>query len=203
MKSTLQKISFKADGVSPVILHNGQLADPLCIYTQKIKEVSGRRPKTEADFEEMAELEFKGGLYTSSFNGDQRVVIPGRLLKAALAGKGGAARKEKLGMRAGVGVIPEYTYILKYEGPTDPNELWKVEGFRFRIGVRVGQATIMRTRPIFELRWSFEGYVEFNHDFCDKAQVKRWLRVAGHEVGLGEWRPGKGGIYGRFEVEIL
>ena len=183
-------------------MHNGQLSDPLYEFTRKIKEISGRRPKTESDFEEMAELEFKGGLYCASMNGDMRVVIPGRLLKAALAGKGGAARKEKMGMRAGVGIIPEHVYPLVYDGPSDTNELWEAEGFRFRIGVRVGQATVMRTRPIFELPWGFEGFVEYNPDFCDQAQVERWLRVAGHEVGLGDWRPSKGGLYGRFEVTI-
>lgn len=202
MLSELQKISFKAEGISSLILHNGLLSDPLYKFTKAIKEISGKRPKTEADYEEMARLEFLGGLYTASDNGNQRIVIPGRLLKASLAGKGGAARKEKLGQKAGVGIMTEYAYPLIYEGPEDPNELWEVEDFRFRIGVKVGTSTVMRTRPIFELPWSFKGYVEFNPDFCDRDQVERWLHVAGYEVGLGDWRPSKGGVHGRFTVEI-
>ena len=202
MLSKLETISFKADGISPLILHNGMLSDPLYSFTKAIKEVSGKRHKVEADFEEMARLEFLGGLYTYGFNGTQRVVIPGRLLKAAIAGRGGAARREKMGQKAGVGVMPAHVYKLNYEGADDPNELWEDETKRFRVGVRVGQATVMRTRPIFELPWSFEGEIEYNPDFVDRDMVERWLRVAGHEVGIGDWRPSKGGIYGRFTVRI-
>lgn len=146
----------------------------------------------------MARLEFMGSLYIN----DGVPVIPGQLLKAALAGRGSAARMEKEGKAAGVGIFCDTCYVLEYDGPKDPKALWKDERFRFRVGVRVGQATVMRTRPIFE-DWAIEGDLLFNSEFVDKDRVVHWLELAGNAVGLGDWRPSKGGPYGRFEVEIL
>jgi len=161
--------------------------------------VSSQRKKTEKDFEEMARLEFMGALYIN----DGVPVIPGRLLKAALAGRGSAARMEKEGKAAGVGIFCDHHYVLQYDGPKDPKELWKDERFRFRIGVRVGQATVMRTRPIIPEDWSIEGELQYNEEFVDKDRLIHWLELAGNAVGLGDWRPAKGGPYGRFEVSIL
>jgi len=74
-------------------MHNGQLADPSNWYSRAIKAISGKRGKTEADYQEMARLEWMGSLYLA-----QGVpCIPGYVLEATLIGRGGAARKEKMG----------------------------------------------------------------------------------------------------------
>lgn len=194
----MNKLKFRLTGISPIILHNGQLADPLNTWAKKLKKVSGQRKKIDADFEEMARLEFMGSLYVD--NGV--LVIPGTLLKACLAGRGGAARMEKEGRAAGVGILCAQSYPLQYDGPKEPKALWEVEEFRFRVGVRVGQSTVMRTRPIFE-DWATEGEIEYNPEFVDEDRLVHWLELAGNAVGIGDWRPAKGGPYGRFTVEIL
>ena len=195
----METLRFLLTGISHLICHNGQLADPLNTWTKKLKKVSSQRKKTDADFEEMARLEFMGSLYIH----DGVPVIPGQLLKAALAGKGGAGRMEKEGRAAGVGIFCDTSYPLQYDGPKEPKEMWKDERFRFRVGVRVGQATVMRTRPIFPEGWSIEGTLQYNTEFVNRDHVIHWLELAGNAVGLGDWRPAKGGPYGRFEVEIL
>ena len=181
----METLSFRLTGISPLICHNGQLADPLNIWTRKLKKVSSQRKKTEKDYEEMARLEFMGSLYIN----DGVPVIPGRLLKAALAGRGSAARMEKEGRAAGVGIFCDPCYVLQYEGPKDPKALWEDERFRFRIGVRVGQATVMRTRPIF-YGWSAEPVVVYyQSDLLNRESIVRWMEVAGPQVGLMDWRP--------------
>ncbi len=69
----MKDLKLKFTSVSPLVMHNGELANPFNEFTQKIKKISSKRGKTEADMKEMARLEFHGGLYTT--NGF--VIIPG------------------------------------------------------------------------------------------------------------------------------
>jgi hypothetical protein len=55
---------------------------------------------------------------------------------------------------------------------------------------------IKRTRPIFR-EWAADILVEYNDNLLDEEQVKRWVEVAGEQVGLMDWRP----RFGRFEVK--
>lgn len=58
-----QSLSFQITGVSPLLMHNGRLADPLDPLVKDIKKLSCKRPKTEADLERITKLEFLGSLY--------------------------------------------------------------------------------------------------------------------------------------------
>ncbi|HEY8837582.1 MAG TPA: hypothetical protein VIO16_07880, partial [Dehalococcoidia bacterium] len=106
-----------------------------------------------------------------------------------------AARKSKRGMIARAGMISPGDWALDYDGPSDIATLWNDENFRLVAGVRVGQARVMRTRPIFR-RWSAMVTFEYLDDQLDGSDVIDILRVAGRIVGLGDWRP----RYGRFEI---
>jgi len=64
-------------GTAPLIMHNGQTADPLNRYAKAMAEISGKRSKTEADLEQMAWLDFIGSLYM----GTDGPVVPGRLIE--------------------------------------------------------------------------------------------------------------------------
>lgn len=79
-------------------MHSGRLADPLNPIAKAVKKVSSKRMKTDADFAELARLEFLGGLYLH--RGEP--CIPGEVLEAALIE---AARKMRRGQQAKAGVI--------------------------------------------------------------------------------------------------
>lgn len=175
-------------------MHNGRLANPGDRYTLMLSGVTSKRNKTPADYEEMARIEFIGGLYM----GDDGPVIPGHVVEAALIGRGGAARSEKKGKQAAAGLFVPDDYPLIYDGPRDVKGLWEDERFRFEAMVRVGQARIARTRPIFK-NWAAEVDVIFNPELVSPAEVDRWMNIAGATVGLMDWRP----RYGRFEVEKI
>ena len=55
-----------------------------------MKAITSNRKKTDADLDELARLEFMGGLY---LNKEGRVIIPAYVMEGCLIGKGGAARK--------------------------------------------------------------------------------------------------------------
>ena len=73
-------IRFRITGVAPLVMHNGQLANPLNPFAKALSRVSGKRKKTEADYEELARIEFLGGLYV----GDDGPCIPGEVIEGAL-----------------------------------------------------------------------------------------------------------------------
>jgi len=187
----IEKLNFRIVGTAPLIMHNGQLADPANEWSRAIKEISGKRKKTEADYKEMARLEWMGALYLQ----DGQPCIPGYVFEAALIGRGGAARKQKMGKQAAAGLYVTKNFPLVYDGPREPKELWPDERFRLVVPVKVGQARIMRTRPIFA-EWSAEIEVELDPQLVNADDVRLWVGVAGYEVGLMDWRP----KYGRFSV---
>jgi len=188
----MEHITFTIKGVAPLIQHNGRMANPADEYARAIKKVSSKRKKVDADYEEMARLEFLGALYV---NRENRIIMPSYVLEACLIGKGGAARKERSGKEAAAGLFIQDDSILEYGDNKTPDELWEDEIYRFVAMVKVGQARIARTRPIF-LTWGLEFTVNFNAGIVDRESIIRWAQLAGEEVGLCDWRP----RYGRFDV---
>lgn len=69
--------------------------------------------------------------------------------------------------------------------------------------VRVGQGSAdLRYRPQFD-EWSVEFVIEIDADLLKPADVVNLIDRAGFGVGIGEWRPEKGGEYGRFQVDAV
>lgn len=187
----IEKLTFRIRGVVPLLMHNGQLANPTNFYSRAMKEISSKRAKTTADYEEMARLEWMGGLYL--FNGEP--CIPSYVLEATLIGRGGAARKQKMGKQAAAGLYVTADFPLEYDGPRDPKELWELEEFRLQVLAKVQQSRIVRTRPIFH-EWAATVWFEVIPDLVNVADAKLWMAIAGRESGLMDWRP----KFGRFEV---
>lgn len=185
-----RSITLKIVGVAPMVHHSGQLADPLSAPAKELRKISKKRAKTDADLEQMAKVEWYGGLWLA--NG--RPCIPGEAVEAAFIA---AARKSKRGPAARAGMVSPENWPLDYEGPSDIDDLWANESFRLRVGVRIGPSRIMRTRPIFR-RWAAKVRIDYVDDQLDEQDVVDIMRVAGRVVGLGDWRP----RYGRFEIEI-
>lgn len=186
-----KRLAFKLTGVAPLVMHNGRLANPLDPISKALKAVTGKRAKTDADFEEMARIEFLGGLYV----GDDGPCIPGELIEAVIIA---AAKKVKRGPQAKAGLLSDGNHRLEYAGPREPDALWADERFRLVAGVRVGQARVMRTRPVFR-DWSAEIFVDYLPGQLNPAEVAEMVRTAGEIVGLGDWRP----RFGRFTAETL
>lgn len=183
-----QPLSFQITGVSPLLMHNGRLADPLDPLVKDIKKLSSKRPKTEADLERMAKLEFLGSLY---LHGGEPC-LPGELIEAALIE--GAKRKRR-GPLAKAGILCDGNIPLQYDGPREPEALWNEDRFRFRTGVRVERLRVMRVRPRFD-DWSAAVTIQFMPSLLSEDDVRDIIRTTGEVVGLGDWRP----KFGRFTV---
>jgi hypothetical protein len=187
----LKTIDVELKGIAPLIMHNGQLADPMNEFVREMKKIT-RKPakqKTDADHIELARLEFLGGLYLDE---DKEPCIPGENLEAMLIE---AARKQRLGKQAEAAIICDGMFPLIYDGPRDPKALWEDGRFRFTKGAKpTGQGRVMRTRPIFR-SWSLLFTLAFDDSVIDEAQVRDMLVIA-QGMGLGDWTP----RHGRFEA---
>ena len=182
------KVSIK--GICPMLLHNGQTADPTNRFSRQLKEISGKRKKTDEDYLEMSRIEWHAGLYV---NADEKIILPASCFEASIYD---GAKKSKLGKAFKSAVFVNDDSILdigiKYGKAT---ELWEKEQFRDVRGVRVSQARIMRTRPIFH-NWSAEFVVSYDDEQVNLADVKRAIVDAGSKSGVGDFRP----RFGRFEI---
>lgn len=181
-------LRFKIKGVAPLILHNGQTADPLNPHSKSIAEIAGKRKKTDADQQELARREWYAGLYIA--NGEP--CLPYQMIESGLVA---GAKREKRGPAAKAGIIVDTNARLEYDGPHAADELWKNETFRLRVPVKVGMARVMRTRPFFPI-WSAELAISFLTDTLNAGDIHNFLVTLGQSIGLGDWRP----RFGRFEV---
>jgi len=186
-----QEVTYRLTSDCPMLMHNGQTADPLNKWAKAIKTISSKRKKTDADFEELARLEFFAGLYV----GKDGPVIPASNVSSMIVN---AARKRREGRLAQAGVFALNDASLEYDGPRDPDAMWKAETFRHVAIVRIGQSRIARTRPVFE-EWAADVKLSYEDSVINITQLDEWFQIAGTQVGLGDWRP----QHGRFTAERL
>jgi hypothetical protein len=187
--SSYKTLKFKITSVAPLLMHNGQTADPLNQHSRSIAEITSKRKKTEADHREVSRREWFAGLYL--MNGEP--CIPAEMIEAVLIE---GAKKEKRGPAAKAGIIVESNARLDYQGPRKPEALWQDEKFRLRVPVRVGTSRVIRTRPRFE-KWSASIVVKYLPSLLNEKDIRSFLAAAGEQIGLADWRP----RFGRFAVE--
>lgn len=197
------QVLLRLDGRSPkgsaLICHNERLADPLDPFARAIKEVSGKRKKTDADHVDMAHLEFLGGLYanpplTWPLNGSSNAVpsLPAWNVLRCLQ-DGGRRNKRGVDVPRGIYPLAEFAAI-QYDGPADPEKLWQQRDvFALRKSVGVQRARTMRTRPIFA-EWQSELLIEVDANVFNLDDLRLIWRDAGIYAGIGDMRP----VYGRF-----
>ena len=184
-----KSLNLNLIGVSPLLCHNGSLADPLSEGSKKLKAVTGKKKKTDADYESIARIEWTYGLYLD----EGRPVIPGEIIEAAIMS---GAKKQKQGKEAKAAIICEGNYPIENGGADLSNldELWQNEDYRLSVTVRNKMSRIVRTRPMFK-EWALKNVkVSYDDEKLNESEVMQALK---DEMAIGDWRP----KYGRFKVE--
>lgn len=188
----MKRIQFILTSESPLLLHNGQTCDPMNSFSKMLKQISSKRDKTDADFEEMARIEWYASLYLS--NG--KICLPDEVIEAALIG---GAKKFKAGKQAQAGLFATHHAILEFDGSDlDIDELWKRDTNRYTRGARIGTSKVMRTRFRVD-EWKAKIEVAYDPGLFNEDKVIEILGVTGAIVGIGDWRP----KFGRFRSEVL
>ena len=187
----MKTLKVRLTSSAPLLMHSGQLANPQNEFSKQMKVYSSKRKKVDADHEMMAKIEFMGSLYV---NEKGEPVIPGDLITATLVNGAKAAKK---GKDFKASVFSTGLFTLVYDGPKNAEALFADKAFVNQSLVRVQQARVLRTRPIFN-KWSVDVEVSYL-DNVQKSEIMDAFKIAGERVGIGDWRP----TYGRFTVEEI
>jgi hypothetical protein len=177
---------------SPLVQHNIQLNDPDNRFTREIAALTSKRKKTDDDRQAIARLEFLGGLYV----GRAGIHVPAANVRRCFAE---AAKARRLGTAVNRAVIPTGLEVpLRYDGPTDPAELWQDPKYRYTTSVGIGRKRVVRTRPMFP-DWEVQAEWELVTDALDLDDFKAVVAAAGIMEGLGDNRVNG---YGRFTAVV-
>lgn len=179
-------------GTRDLLMHNARLADPLDPATRALKDVTGKRLKSDDDYEEIARLEHAASMY---FDADLGPFIPGMNFERCIYD---SAKMSSQGPRILQGlVITTAVNPLAYRGPRDLAGLWSDENFRYVKSVKIKSNRIMRCRPLFR-EWKVDAEGSLDTEILSFDSLRKVLVRAGHRVGLGDYRP----RFGRFEAVI-
>ena len=179
------RVRMRIVGTSPLIQH---------AWDEKAKQMmrdkhAGKKSKNRDIRDPQGEGE-RAAYYTE----DGKYGIPAMALKSAVIG---AAHKD-------IGV--EKTLVRKalFLECRDRNSVLVMDCDEPEIRedcVRVGMgSTDLRYRPYF-YRWAVDVAWEVDRELLTVEDLINLVNRAGFGVGIGEWRPEKGGDFGRFEVD--
>ena len=188
----METVKLKITGTRPLLMHADVFADPLNILTKAHKALTGKRKKTDDDYEAIARSEWRGGMY---FDDELGPYIPGIMLEAAMV-SGGKLSRLGAQLKRSSEVVNDRCR-LEYEGPRKVEALWN-KGFYDARSVKVSTARLMRYRPIFKC-WSVTCDVAYDPEVIDQRDIIKCMEDAGAYCGIGDCRP----KFGRFAVEVL
>ena len=192
----MKRITLKFTGTSPVLLVSDKLADPLNPATIKHKELTSKRKKTEDDHLLIARSQWEGLLYHDDEMG---IYMPSQNIRAALVG---GAKLNKMGQAFKRStLILDEKIELDYGKKKTVDQLWS-ERFMDVRSVKIGTARVMAYRPMFK-NWAITFNFDYDESTLDINQIIQAAENAGMYVGIGGYRPEKGGMFGRFKVEVV
>ena len=189
----METIRFKVTGTSPYLMHSARLMS----QEDESGGLGVRRVPPPAE-------EARGGLYVT----DGGVLYaPAAAFKSALVE---AMRGRRIGKRSGTVVMGSNCFETLTECPlADPATGEPLHQYRIdirRVVIR-GRGGVRRARPRIDA-WVCEVEFEYDPDFLTPRVLLEAMRLAGTQVGIGDYRPrpggtGKGGPMGRFVAAVV
>lgn len=194
------EIECRIVGVSPMLMHNGRLADPNNVFAKQMKELTSKKKnKTDEDCLLVYKLEWLGGLYFDSKIGPY---VPDQNIEGCIR-DGARIRNKGKAVQAGVTItqlkIPLVCgWPMEKGAPVEPEKVWDSGKFvdqRMVVNPST-RARVLRTRPVFS-EWFCEFVVNVDDELASAADVVNWLTDAGRVKGIMDGKP----KFGRFVVE--
>jgi hypothetical protein len=192
----MDKIKFKIEGLSPLMMNSSRKADALNPLVKKMKVINEKtaKKKTEADYAMLSRLEWEAGIYCN----EEGPYIPGEMIEAMIKF---AARSRRMGKDIERGLqVTEDTHPLKYRGPRTIEAMWESGNFLDYRPVKMPStgSIVMRSRAIFN-PWETEFSVIFDENIVERKDIISFVNYGGHMNCLGDYRP----RYGKFEATVL
>ena len=187
------RIRITITGTAPFLMHNIMMSDPLNPTVREMKKITSDKKfkNTDEGIEQLARLEFAGGLYHDA---DMGPYLPSENITGALVAAAKATRQGKTVSRA---LLLLDDSPLAYEGPRDIDGLWADVRFRDRRMVKVGTSKVARTRARFD-KWRAEFDGDLDTELINLREFAEIAELAGRAEGVGDYRP----RFGRFVAEV-
>lgn len=174
-------------------MHNVRMSDPTYSAVRAMKKITADKKFKDTDegIEQLAHLEFIGGMYHDEVMGPY---LPAENITGSIVAGAKATRQGKTISRA---LLLLDDSPLAYDGPRDLESLWSDERFRDRRMVRVQRNKVPRVRPRFdEWRAEFDG--DLDTELINLREFEEIAELAGRSEGVGDYRP----RFGRFTSEV-
>lgn len=201
----LKKYSIHLTSLSPLILNNDTLANPLHPMSKKVKSITCLKNKQDEHHLAIARLTWEASLYYDEE--ELGIYLPSKMIAGCFKA---SAKKEKKGTATKAIIIdaPLGVPLIPYQNYS-PEKLWSITNKKenqvhvHSATVTVQKAKTMRTRPIFPT-WEVKFNIFLNVDILSEQECLRIIERAGFEYGFGEMRPQlAAGTYGRFKLEKM
>jgi len=187
----MDTIKFHLRGTAPAMMQCERLANPLDPLSKQLKAITGKRKKTDADYEEIARIKFLGSLYYDEKLGPY---WPGQNLDRMFADAAKLSRRGQDIKRAFMTLDDKVPLV--YDGPRTPEAMYAMrDRFVDERSVVVQRARIMMTRPIFR-EWEVKFEAAFDPEVINRDDLVAFAKTAGQMIGLSTYRP----RFGRFQV---
>lgn len=179
----MKTVKVKVQGISPLLINRFKEQSEIPVNMKKGKKDYGT-PRHQA--EQTAYVDDNGRLWVPSS------WVKGAIQSIASDYKLPGSRKSVKSV-AGGAIVPLEEKLFFSEGHKIKN---------IEVDSRpcvIQRARIMRHRARLE-QWSLEFELEIDNDILDPEDVHEILTAAGRRSGLGDYRPQRGGPFGRFAV---
>jgi len=175
----MKKIQIKVEGIGA-----GLLMHRFPVTEEDVTIKARNRKRTEDDVNSYLYLDEKNRLVQPAIHFIAAMKRAGA--KFQIPGQGKSTYKNLIG--SGVVTI-EPDMILHESQVWEPN----------RQAVSVQQSRVVRTRPLLK-KWLLSFTIVYDEGEIKKDVIKEILDYAGRRVGIGDFRPEKGGSFGKFFV---
>lgn len=202
-------VTFRIVGKTPLLMHNGRLANPFDEFAIAIKKITSKRTKTEADQLDLFWLEWQGGMY---FSGDLGPIIPAANLESCINDGARTLRRGQDTLR-GVTVFEDAQLesVTGSNGSTKYQPVWTKKQMADLRGIYdtnvfqdvrgiVNPSTSgrsMRCRPIFKT-WAAKFTAMFDPEILNRDDLIQFVTIAGNTRGICDGKP----KYGRFSTQV-
>lgn len=188
------QITIELTGTKSMIMHNGQLANPLNGYTRALKAITGKRKKTDDDLMEIMRIESRASAYETPTG---TLGLPTQNVWRCIYD---ASKSFKLGEDIKRSLIssPVIEPVLFQGSEIDVDIYLKDPDHILYVPVVVQRSRTMRARLIMP-EWKTTHTFDLLEDVIDVRNLEPVLNRAGRLQGIGDWRP----MYGTFDWKFV
>lgn len=190
------------EGLQPGMLHHnidgGFVSSPAKDELERLTSLTPKAKKEVANVARMRELEWRLSLYATGTGDDALPTLPPKVIRSCIHA---AAKLTKDGQRVnrGLQIVAPVEFTYGEDTGKTVGELAAIPAYRHEAVAAVQRQRVLRVRAIFPV-WAASFRMNVDPEMASPDSIKDWLVSAGTYIGVGDWRPDRGGEYGMFKL---